>query len=352
MTKRKLQKVVKRFRNLPRGFDLVLYIKNKLYSFLLTQIKSSKVAYPSTVMIEVTNHCNLKCITCPREYDYGNEMDKGYIHIENLKNIVDEIYPYIDSIGLTGLGETFLYKELEAAIDYIRKKSKGIIISCSINAHLKNSVEIAGKLINKIDTIQISIDGIGDVYNKVRVNSDYDFFINNLKQIAALAKNSQTDVMFNMVAIKENYHQMSKIAELAGSLDIKYLNIVPINLVSVTDIDSSYYNFFKSEEFIKEYNKCKKTASEYSIEFTSFNLNSNNSFKNCRFIWNYFYITWDGFLTPCCAKPFPKEKNFGNVFENGFYNSLNSIDYQKFRKLWYLDKKPAFCNKCFYVDFN
>jgi len=45
--------------------------------FFLRRNGSTKVPFPSSIMLEVTNHCNLGCITCPREYAYGDTMAKG-----------------------------------------------------------------------------------------------------------------------------------------------------------------------------------------------------------------------------------------------------------------------------------
>jgi len=351
MTKRKFNKIIKRLVYLPRGLDLIKYLLNKLYSYYLKKTKSLKVAYPSTLMIEVTNHCNLKCITCPREYKYGDEMDKGYMDLNKLKTIVDQSYPYIDSIGLTGLGETFLYKDLEPAIDYIKDKSKGIIVSCSINAHLNNSVKIVKSIVNKIDTIQISIDGIDDVYNEIRLKGDFIFFNSNLKKIVEICKNSTTDIMLNMVVMKENYLQMSDMVTYTNDNNIKYINMIPINLVSKTDENVSYYNFFHSEKFKRQLKLANETAKRYNdIEFVFKNIDKNGSFNKCNYPWNHFYISWDGYLPPCCAKPFPKELNLGDVFNEGLVNSLNSKEYQEFRKSWHENKTPDFCEKCFVVN--
>jgi len=347
MTRRRLNKILKRAINFPRGIDLFKYIYNKLHSYYLLKSKSLRVAYPSTIMIEVTNLCNLKCITCPREYRFGEEMDKGFMNFDNFKKIVDEAYPYIDSIGLTGLGETFLYKDIVNAVNYIKSKSKGVIVSCSINAQLKNCVDIVKMLVNKIDTIQISMDGIGDVYNKIRLKGDFENFEKNLREIVSLTQNSDTDVMLNMVLIKENYHQMSDTIEFAHNLKIKYVNMTPVNLVSITDIDSSYYKFFFTSEFLNELSIAKQTAKKYKdIEFTYSKLVKDSGFNTCKYPWNYFYISWNGLLPPCCAKPFPKELNFGNVFENGLIKSLNSSEFQDFRKLWFKNEIPFFCKKC------
>ena len=104
------------------------------------------------------------------------------------------------------------------------------------------------------------------------------------------AKNSSTDLMFNMVVLRENYHQMSDMLVLADELGIKYLNIIPMNIVSRTDLDISYYQFFQSEEFKKGYFKTKALAKKYSnVELTFYDFESPASFKKCRFMWNYFY---------------------------------------------------------------
>lgn len=348
MTKRKLLKAIKRIQHLPGGLNFFRYSGNKTKTAVLSKSKSLKVAYPSSIMIELTNHCNIKCITCAREYAFGDEMAKGFMDFEKFKSIIDEIYPYVDAIGLTGLGETFLYKRIDEAVDYIKSKNKGIVISCSINAHLPKSIEIAEKLINKIDTIQISIDGIGDVYNEVRKTADYNFFLKNTLGILEKAKASNTDIMFNMVVLKENYHQMSDMLKLCNEIGVKYLNINPMNIVARTDLDNSYYEFYLSKEFKNEYFKTKELALEYpNVELTFYDFESPASFKKCRFMWNYFYITWDGFVPPCCAKPFPKEKHFGNVFEQPLIEILNTKNYQDFRQDWFNDVSPEFCDKCF-----
>ena len=168
MNKRSLRKAVKRIIYLPKNKYLILYLINKLNSFWLKLIKSKKVPYPSTIMLELTNHCNLACTTCPREYEYGKQMDKGNIQLDQAKKIIDELWPYLDSVGLTGMGETFLFKEIEELVHYIKSKNKGIIISISTNAVLPNFIEKASSVIRKIDTIQISIDGLNKVYENIR----------------------------------------------------------------------------------------------------------------------------------------------------------------------------------------
>jgi radical SAM protein with 4Fe4S-binding SPASM domain len=351
MNKRRLKKALGRVINLPRGKYLIFYIANKIWHFYLKSIKSTKVAYPSTIMLELTNHCNLACTTCPREYDYGKAMDKGQMNLESAKKIIDELWPYLDSIGLTGMGETFLYKEIEEIVDYIKNKNKGIIISISTNAVLPNFIEKVSGLIGKIDTIQISIDGLGALYEGIRRNASFQKLDDNLRLLTNMTRNTTTDVMMNMVVTKENYTQMPLLVRYAEEIGVKYMDFTLFNLASVTNIERTYYDFYKSSDFFNVIYELEETIIKTpEVLVTERNFKTENSFRKCPFPWTHFYICWNGFITPCCAKPFPKELNFGNVFDDKVLNILNGNSYRKFRSLWYENKTPDFCNKCHLID--
>ena len=335
--------------NLPRGLDLIWYTHNKLNQIKLSRSNSLEVARPSSVMIELTNICNLKCITCAREYQFGKAMKTGLMDYDLLKRIVDELYPCVDSIGLTGLGETLLYNKLPQAVDYIRNKSKGIITFISSNAHLNNIEKKIEPLAGKIDTLQISIDGIGEVYNSIRHKGDFDFFRNNLEKIGNIVRGTRTDLMLNAVIFEKNYHQMTEIIEMAASLNIAYVYFNSMNLVA-TDWPTDQYSFYLRDEFKTELKKAIDLAVNSNVELSIFDFNTPPGFPKCGFPWNHFYITWDGYVVPCCAKPFPLELNFGNVAEDSFLQRLNSDSFKHFRKLWRKNQTPEFCQGCHMTD--
>lgn len=351
MNKRRRKKAFKRIKYLPKNKNFFLYVNNKIKGGYLKATKSTKVAYPSTIMLELTNFCNLECTTCARMYDYGKKMDKGNIDIDLAKKVIDELSPYLDSIGLTGMGETFIFNKIEEIVDYIKSKNKGIIISISTNAVLPNFLEKVSKVIGKTDTIQISIDGIDEVYETIRQKSNFKLLDNNLRELSKMAKESETDLMLNMVVTKENYTHLPLLVKYAKEVEIPYLDFTLFNLTSVTDIDVEYYDFFKSEEFLsvmKELNKIIEQTPEVLV--TKNNFYTKNEFQKCFFPWSHFYITWDGYVVPCCAKPFPKELNFGNVKDDKVINVLNSDSYRDFRKLWFKNTPHIFCEKCHFIE--
>jgi len=351
MNKRKLKKAIKRIYYLPINKYLFYYLLNKIKHYYFKLTNSTKVAYPSTIMLELTNQCNLACTICPREYAYGKNMDKGMMNIKHAKKIIDEIFPYLDSIGLTGMGETFMYKQIEEVVDYIKSKNKGIIISVSTNAVLPNFLDRVKGIIGKIDTIQISIDGLNEVYNSIRINSDFNILDNNIKKLIELCENTSTDLMLNMVVTKENYKHMPHLVEYAEKVGIDYMDFTLFNLASVTDYPIEYYEFYESTEFLEVVKQLDKAiANTKKVLVTNRNFKTDNSFQKCPFPFSHFYVSQDGYVPPCCAKPFPKEKNFGNTNNNTLMDVLNSESFVEWREMWYKNSTPDFCDKCHFIN--
>ena len=72
------------------------------YLFKLPSVKN----YPSILMFEPTNLCNLKCPLCPT----GNnslKATKGYLEFENYKKVIDQIGKYLLNLTLWNFGEPF-----------------------------------------------------------------------------------------------------------------------------------------------------------------------------------------------------------------------------------------------------
>jgi len=353
MNKRRIKKAIKRLKTLPKNKYLFLYTINKFRQFYLKIIKSTKVAYPSTIMIELTNHCNLACTICPREYDFGIQMDKGRMTVNQAKKIIDETFPYLDSIGLTGLGETFMFKQLDEVVNYIHAKKTGIIISISTNAVLPNFLEKFKPVVGKIDTVQISIDGLNEVYDAIRLKGKFTDLDKNIREMAKLCKNTATDLMLNMVVTEENYKHMPLLVNYAKEVGVKYLDFSMFNVAAVTNIEASYYSFYTNPVFkdkVKELDVISSKTPE--VVMTRSDFKTAEGFKACHFPWSYFYVSQDSYIPPCCAKPFPKEKSFGSVKDQKFIDVLNNENFIEWRNMWFKNETPDFCKKCNFITEN
>ncbi len=346
--KRRLKLAVNKVRNLPPYPALKKYLMNKTAFRLAVRKHSPVLPYPTSLMLELTNHCQLKCITCAREYQFGSEMNVGNMISQSAYKLLDEVLPYLDKIGLTGLGEPLIYGSILSIADYIREKNPGIAMFISTNAQLPDTPGLIDKLADKIDTIQISIDGMGQVFEQVRLRSDFSVFAQNVREIVRICSGRRASPKLNMVVFSKNYHQMTEVIEFAAEMGIRELSFNTINLVA-NELDLSEYELYESSDFKKELEKAEIRAKLLRI-FTEFPKMSNEKgFRGCPYMWNHFYVTWDGYLAVCCAKPFPKEKHFGNAFQSGFLSCINHNEFQKFRVMAAENQAPDYCSRCHYL---
>ncbi len=345
LNKRRRKLLRKLILNTRINTDLLRYLRNRIRRWRLCSEKSTVVAHPTNAMIELGNVCNLHCLMCPREHDYGKEMDKGFMPLERAIRIIDEMYPYLDSIGLTGLGETIMYPHLLEVVKHIKEKKKSIIITLSTNAHFRDYQSAITPILPFVDNIQFSVDGIGKVYETIRPNTSFHTIRDNILYTMQTAKD--VTFMLNCVVMPENYHDMQNVVSFAREMGILYVNFNCASIAARPQMDRSYYDFFLSETYQQATEEVKRFSRQFhDMEVTGLDYPRDATFHDCIFPWEYPYITWDGYYVPCCGKPFPKLLNFGNVFEQGVMPVLNSTKAQAFRRAWQQNTPPAFCHNC------
>src|SRR3989344_5281753 len=76
-------------------------------------------SYPRYIQIEPTNHCNQRCIMCPRNEPNFN-VPYGDISFDKYLMILEKI-PTITNIQLNGLGEPFLHPQIFSMISEAKK---------------------------------------------------------------------------------------------------------------------------------------------------------------------------------------------------------------------------------------
>jgi MoaA/NifB/PqqE/SkfB family radical SAM enzyme len=303
------------------------------------------VLNPECIEIELTNLCNLTCTTCARNDFFGAEMKKGSMPFENMQRIVDEVTPFARKLVLIGLGETLLYKRLIDTVDYIQKAQRNTKIALTTNATIPNTPEILQAICEKLQTsITFSIDGIGETYNAIRRGANYQSVLIMIEAILRCARASKFKI--DMVVVRENYQQMRAVVELAHTLGISTVYFNTLNLAALPHVPLEAYDLYSSDPFHDALRLAHDRARQLGVHLATFDFESPSGFRKCRFPWEDFYITWDGFLAQCCAQPFPLQKNFGNVFEKGVMACINSPEFIEVRKMWSANRTPVLCERC------
>jgi radical SAM protein with 4Fe4S-binding SPASM domain len=167
----------------------------------------------------------------------------------------------------------------------------------------------------------------------------------NLPQVLSIAREANVTVKLNMVVLSMNYQQMPDVVSLAAKYGVAEVYLNRLNPLS---IDRSLFSepFYRSDDFLSVFQKAIDLAHEVGMPIFYPKSMQGEDSSLCKYPWNSTYVTWDGYMVPCCAKPFPKELNFGNVFESGFLACLNSEPFVQFRQSFKDGKIPEFCSGC------
>jgi radical SAM protein with 4Fe4S-binding SPASM domain len=125
---------------------------------------------PSELILEITNHCNLECIMCPRP---NMKRKLGFMSFDLFKTIIDQVKNKVELVYLAGgLGEPTIHPRLKEMIEYC--KVTDVRVGISTNATLLNDKICDAILSSRPDVMLLSLDGATcETHEKIRIGSDF-----------------------------------------------------------------------------------------------------------------------------------------------------------------------------------
>ena len=279
--------------------------------------------YPTYIQIEPTKLCNMRCQMCMNPYLASSE--KGNLTYDNFLKIIKQ-FPRTKNIVLQGLGEIFLNEDIYKMLKFL--KEKNFYVQFATNCSLFTNKEIENIAELGIDEIRLSIDTLNPrLYEQIRGVDLFYRVTENMRNIAQ-AVNHKSLVMINMVVGQENIDEISDMVNFAAKNNIKTVRISWIQQKG-----TEAQRKFVSERMLPtmNLNDMKKESKMKGVKLIV-NIPNKRHALDCQAIYNTAYITWDGFITPCCHLENPKLINFGNVLETPFNKLWNGEKYRAFRK--------------------
>lgn len=291
----------------------------------LTQIlwnyKKNKItlnSLPTRLWIESTSVCNLRCIMCLNRDLSQN--DKGFMDFSLYKKIIDEVKDYVHDIYLHHRGEPLLHPRLADMIGYA--KTNGINVRFHTNGTLLNQKIAEDILSSGPDLVSFSIDGFSsEIYNKIRVNGDFDKTISNIIEFLRLRKVKNTIKPYVIIEEIEfpqykDYYEPKTRKEF--SKRFKNLGLDEL-------IFKNLYNW----------------AGDYEIPEKPIDIHS-----KCTFPWYASVILWDGTVTSCPQDYFGRIK-LGDITKKPLKQIWNDNPYRTLREnMVFSLENLSPCNKC------
>jgi len=325
-------------------------------------------ARPRNVFIEVTNHCNLLCETCPRTF-VTYEQPKT-LSWEGFCRIVEQ-FPEMERAVLHGIGEPLINKDLPRMIAHL--KARGVMVLFNTNATLLNE-DWSRKLIDcGLDELRVSIDGADPkTYALIRGAPLFHKVVRNLKRFIEIQRELDSDAPRTslwMTGVKENIAELPGVIRLAA-----YIGAPEVYLQRMTYFagETNQPGMMKeehalfgsddaevdgivaeSEALARQVGVTLRAAGATTLQHSlkgDWMPDARRPWTACMRPWTTAYITANGNALPCCISPFATRDydslKLGNVFEQPFDELWNAGRYQHWRERLLSDRPHAACAGC------
>lgn len=288
-------------------------------SYYLSKLTGKPIhaGMPTSISLEPTTSCNLRCPECPSGLR-NFTRPTGMLHDNTYKKVIDELAPSLSYLIFYFQGEPYLNPDFLKQVKYAH--SKRIYTATSTNAHYLNDQQARATVESGLDRLIISIDGTSqETYEQYRVGGKLEKVIEGTRNIIKWKKelNSTTPhVIFQYLVVKPNEHQLDEVKALANELGV---DEVAFKTAQIYD----YENGSALIPSLEQYSRYKQLPNgKWSIK--------NKLVNHCWKMWHSCVITWDGKVVPCC---FDKDAHYqlGTMENESFKNIWKGEAYQNFR---------------------
>lgn len=323
---------------------------------------------PSVVFIEVTNHCNLRCQTCPRTF-LDREKLKS-LSLDEFISIADQ-FPNMQRALLHGIGEPLLNQELPEMIRCLKKRGVEVIINS--NGTLLTADQQEDLLLSGLDEYRCSIDGARDeTYAKIRGANLLSKVLMGLEGLVNTKIQLGVDhprISIWCVVTRDNLEELPELVRIAARVGVEEVYVQ--RMVFFAREPQLQYGMAGEEHAIFNHkndrqeailHECTQLSAKLGIDFRASGardpINSlaaarSDDFapwQQCLRPWTTAYVTVNGNCLPCCISPFATHNYrsliLGNLFDRPFAEIWNDTRYKDFRSKLLSESPHEACSSC------
>lgn len=241
----------------------------------LDDVTTSEVSdYPSTMMLELTNACNLKCIMCQNT---SMKRLRGFMKPEVVEKALREGKEMgVKRVALYTTGESLLHPDF---LDIAKQCVDAGFDTYVTSNGLTLTEEMCRSLVGiGLESIKISIDGTNkEEYEQIRVRGKFEKLMNNLKMLHS---------------IREEANSGMKI--YAGAV------ITKINEENINNFKNVYGPYVDNIYLSPLVNQSGQMGDAYE-ELKSDMVSVDTEWKPCKMLWDRVVISYEGKLVACCV---------------------------------------------------
>lgn len=305
---------------------------------------NSKHVFPSTVLVEPTNKCNLACEFCEANCTVNGHVKLQDLSSQDLAIALKKIEKSITNIVFQGDCEPLVNKRLDKLVVEAKRFTHSVAIVT--NGTLLNQKKSQELIKSGVNWFAFSIDDHRrDVFNAVRVRADLDVVEENLRELILIRNNGRADLQ---VAVHKIIFPNDTLESLKEFVKKYYLGfgvsqITFSPLVEMGDI--------KVKDWLKLRNRLESDLVDEGIlvnlkEFCAYPYKTLNKYCGT----NLLYVNHKGYLSPCGLHQ-RYGRFFGNLLQESYEEIAEKDHFKEYHNYWlsreYSKPIPSHCKDCF-----
>lgn len=288
-------------------------------SYQLTRLTGKPLQWgtPMTISIEPTTACNLRCPECPSGLR-SFSRETGNMKTDFFRKVIDEMYQKLIYLIFYFQGEPYINPAFLEMVSYAHQK--GIYTITSTNGHFLDPENARKTIASGLDRIIISVDGATqEVYAQYRKEGTLSTVLEGARNLVAAkqkAKSNTPHIIFQMLVVKPNEHQIDDVIKLAKEIGVDEVKLKTAQVYSYADGNDLIPSISKYSRYYED------ASGQWHVK--------NKLLNQCWKLWHACVITWNGIVVPCC---FDKDAThqLGDLRQNSFVDIWKGNAYQQFR---------------------
>jgi radical SAM protein with 4Fe4S-binding SPASM domain len=326
--------------------------------------RASDLKLPSSLYLETTNRCNLKCKGCIQYR--GSWEPQRDLSFQELIAICNQL-PELDRVALHGIGEPLLNEALPDMIRHLKGRNAYVFFNSNgtlLDARCQHQLIDAG-----LDELRISLDAASpEGYRTMRNSDQFDRIVGNVRAFSERIHSLRAygpRLSIWCVGTRDNISELPRLVQLAASLGVKEVYLQRL----VYFLDHKGHGLAKPEKTIMDsdhgvievINESMYAAVQSGVQLNASGVGDPLAslmtddgrlapWKKCYRPTTLMYITANGNVLPCCIAPFATSDYDSTLLGNAFKESLAEIwrgpRYRHFRKKHQTEDPPNSCRGC------
>lgn len=304
-------------------------------SFQMSRIlgRAIHLGKASTLSIEPTTSCNLRCPECPSGLR-SFTRPTGMLVQDLFEKTVDQAKSHLTWLHLYFQGEPFLNPRFLDMVSYA--DSRKIFTSTSTNAHYLNEKNVAALLDSGLKQLIVSMDGITqEIYEKYRVGGDLEKVQQGLTLLISERKRKQKTfprIVLQFLVTGQNEHQIPELKLWASKMGVDEVQLKTTQIYEFSEGSELIPSDLGYSRYLPDGNG--KWVLKKKIE------------NKCWRMWQGAVATWDGKIVPCCFDK-DAEHVMGELKTHSLSSIWKSSAYQAFRSQLLQDRSQIeICRNC------